>query len=50
MGFSIITLLSPIATFCKKQRFSGVTGFWNRCFAQPYVITDYEILFSGIHQ
>ena len=23
-GFFIITLLSPIATFCKKQRFSGV--------------------------
>ena len=25
MGFFIITLLSPIATFCKKQRFSGVS-------------------------
>ena len=24
MGFFIVTLLPPIATFCKKQRFSGV--------------------------
>ena len=24
MGFFIITLLPPIATFCKKQRFRGV--------------------------
>lgn len=29
MGFFIITLLSPIATFCKKQRFSGaLEAFW----------------------
>jgi hypothetical protein len=29
MGFSIVTLLPPIATFCKKQRFSGaLEAFW----------------------
>ena len=27
-----------------------VTGLWNRCFAQPSVIPDYETLLSGIHQ
>ena len=27
-----------------------VTGLWNWCFAQSSVITDYETLFSGIHQ
>ena len=36
----------------RQMQLSHMDCYWllDRCFAQPYVITDYEILFSGIHQ
>ena len=40
LAFGIGALLNPRI----------VTGLWNRCFAQPSVIPDYETLLSGIHQ